>query len=126
MKYKLYTTYLSKLKTAPENAMKLIIMRFPPISFKMYKNTVHCPELSPDADLLMKYKKDNDFNAFSENYLKCIYNNEKASLAIDNIIDCLDNYNDIVLVCCEKDSSICHRTILAKELEKIGYKYNEL
>ena len=126
MKYNLYTTYLSKLKNIDtSNGIVAIIMRFPPVILKD-SNTIHVPELSPSGELLFNYKENKDFESFTEKFWNEINHNDKAQLAIKQIEQALDNYNDVYLVCCEKDYKNCHRSILGEHFKFLGYNWQEI
>lgn len=124
MKHNLYTTYLSKLKNIDtSNGVVAIIMRFPPFIPKD-SNMIHVPELSPTGELLSEYKEDKDFAKFEEKLWK-EFDNEKTKSILKQIEQALE-YNDVYLVCCEKDFNICHRSILGKYFEFSGYKWIEI
>lgn len=128
MKHKIYTTYISKLKSLnfPENAVKVLIMRMPPYSLKK-DDFFHCPDLGPSTEALIKYKKDNDWDSFKAAYEEKMDNDPKMKKLIDDMIEALDFSNDIYLICCEKDYEHCHRWLLANRLKSIGgYEIREL
>lgn len=126
MSYKLYTTYLANMKNIADTCKTAIIMRFPPFIPKD-GDTIHCIELSPKGELLSEYKKDNDYEKFKEKLFEQFNNNkENGKLMLDYIQETLDNYNDVCLVCCEKDFNICHRKIIGEYFEEFGYEWEEL
>lgn len=129
--HKLYTTYFAKLKKINfENPTAIaIIMRMPPIAFLNFEGAIHTPELSPSKDVLLGYKRDNDFSKFTELFNEQLETDEDMKKFINFIIECLDakDGNDICLVCCEKDRDVCHRTLLANYISKItGCEVEEL
>lgn len=125
MNYKLYTTYLSKMKDLPEGIVKAVIMRIPPMSIKTIPNTIHIPQLSPNLDILKEYKQSNDFNTFSDNFNEQLINDKETVKYLNLLIEALE-YNDVALICCEKDYNICHRTLIANYLSNLGYTCEEL
>lgn len=122
--HKLYTTYFAKLKKInfEKPTALLIIMRMPPIAFLKYEGAIHAPELSPKSEMLLNYKRDKDFDSFTESFNKQIEDNKETVEAIKNIIECLEDKdgNDICLICCEKDMNECHRSILANYIYKVS------
>lgn len=125
MKHKLYTTYLSNLKNVPESCKIVIVMRFPPFIPKD-SDAFHCIELSPTGDLLMEYKKDHDFEKFEKKLWDQWNKDKKAQLRLKQLEYTLDNFNDVCLICCEKDLNICHRKILGEYFQFLGYNWEEL
>ena len=129
MKHKLYTTYLAKLKNnkqlLSEDCVIAIIMRFPPF-IPEDGSTIHVSELSPKGTLLSEYKKDKDFEVFSNKLWKQWQSNEEGAMdAIKNIEEALE-HNDVCLVCCEKDINECHRKILGEYFKFAGFEWEEL
>lgn len=120
MTHTLYTTYISKLKSAniPEDAVKILIMRMPPLSVKQIDGLIHVPELSPKSDILLNYKRNNDWEKFTNDFNEQIDTDPELKKYLDYIVEALD-YNDIYLVCCEKNKDNCHRTILANKIKQI-------
>lgn len=125
MTNKLYTTYLSKMKDVPDNTMKAIIMRFPPF-IEENETIIHCPELSPSNELFGQYKKEKDWDYFEINFKKQMYEDKETVNMINVLIEALDNFNNVCLICCEKDNTFCHRRLIAEYLQSLGYEWEEL
>ena len=125
MSYKLYTTYLSKMKNLPEGIVKAIIMRMPPISIQDIPGTVHIPQLSPKIDVLKAYKVNNDFEEFTEKFNEQMYTDPETMEYLNLLMEGLE-HNEVAIICCEKDPNVCHRSLIAKYLTSLGYKCEEL
>ena len=125
MKHKLYTTYLSNIKKVPDSCKIAIIMRFPPFLPKD-GDIIHCPELSPKGKLLNEYKSNKDFDAFKDSLWKQWESNEEGAMDTLKLIEEALEYNDVCLVCCEKDYNECHRSFLGKYYEFLGYEWEEV
>lgn len=123
--YKLYTTYLSKMKELPEGIVKAIIMRMPPISIQNITGTIHVPQLAPKTEVLKAYKANNDFETFTEKFNNQMYTDPETMEYITMLMEALE-HNDVAIICCEKDANICHRSLIAKYLTSLGYKCEEL
>jgi uncharacterized protein YeaO (DUF488 family) len=131
MKYKLYTTYLGKLRShkdlIPDNCKVALIMRFPPFLPKD-GSMIHVKELSPKGKLLSKFKDGEiTFEEFkTELWNQWESNEEKAMDTLKNIEEALDGHNHVCLICCEEDYNECHRKLLGEYFEFAGYKWEEL
>lgn len=118
----IYTTYLSKLKDIPKEAIKVLIARKAPAQETLDKyNCMHALSLAPTQFLLNQYKEDGNFDKF-----KKIFVSEKKVVTfeehdeIEKILE-LCKENDVYLICYEKDYEKCHRSIIA---ELISNKMN--
>lgn len=125
MSYKLYTTYLSKMRNLPEGIVKAIIMRMPPISIQDIPGTVHIPQLSPKIDVLKAYKVNNDFEEFTEKFNEQMYTDPETMEYLNLLMEGLE-HNEVAIICCEKDPNVCHRSLIAKYLTSLGYQCEEL
>lgn len=123
--YKLYTTYLSKMKNLPEGIVKAIIMRMPPISIQDIPGIVHIPQLSPKIDVLKAYKVNNDFEEFTEKFNEQMYTDPETMKYLNLLMEGLE-HNEVAIICCEKDPNVCHRSLIAKYLTSLGYQCEEL
>ena len=121
-----YTTYLSKMKDIPKDTQIIIIMRAAPMSVQKYENLTILKDLAPYGAVLMEYKKTGDIDKLKEAYYKQITEDETAKDLIELAMHTLDNYNSIAFVCCEKDYTTCHRSILGNYLTKLGYNIKEI
>ena len=125
MSYKLYTTYLSKMKDLPEGIVKAIIMRMPPMSIQNIAGAVHVPQLSPKTEVLKAYKASNDFSTFTEKFKEQMYEDPETMEYLNMLMEALE-HNDVAIICCEKDANVCHRTLIAEYLKSLGYQHEEI
>lgn len=125
MSNKLYTTYLSNMKNLPQGIVKAIIMRMPPMSIQKMEDTIHVPQLSPKVEVLKAYKASNNFDDFTEQFNKQMYEDEETMHYLNLLMEGLE-YNEVAIICCEKDPNVCHRSLIAKYLTSLGYKCEEL
>ena len=122
--YKLYTTYAANIKKIPNNTRKVMIMRFP-LAIKD-KDLILIPELAPNANILLDYKGTGDWDEYKKQFLNQMKTDKKMQDYLLQIEECLQEYNDICLICCEKDYTHCHRSILEQYFEDLGYYWEEL
>lgn len=122
--YTLYTTYLSNVKNIPANTSKAIIMRFIPKGFSNNPEYIHILPLSPEANILKKYKADDDFDSFTKSYLKQIEEDLDAREWLDKIARAL-KFNNVAIICCEKDGN-CHRHIIGDLFRKEDIEVKEV
>lgn len=124
----LYTTYFAKMKSIPENAKKLIITRYPPnwINPNQFNNTFIVKSLSPSQDILLNYKKYNDWETYTKNFQKEMEERKDLKDMLSKLEAFLKNDNDVYLLCYEKDYTKCHRYLIAKYLETKGIPWKEL
>lgn len=124
----IYTTYLAQIKKIPDNARKIIIMRYMPASLKDPKYNVEWESsLGPDDILFNNYKKGNiTFDELREKYTEQLELNKLTADTINKLIKDIENNpeQDIYLICCEKDYFECHRRFLIKHIEKILFMKN--
>ena len=130
-KGKLYTSYFSSKKS---QGIKIAVVRFKPdwLDFKD-DNIIHFEELSPSKELFMKHKRlcsviDNEQAwAYFVGGFNCeIKTKQYMEEYIDKVRTILDSGKDVTLICYEKDSNRCHRSLLAKYFEALGYNVGEL
>lgn len=125
MANKLYTTYIARMKHIPKGMVTAIIMRMPPASILKMEHAIHAPQLSPKKEVLVAYKESGDWNTFVEKFNDQMYNDEETSAYINLLMEALEQ-NEVCLVCCEKDANQCHRSLIAKYLEELGYESEEI
>lgn len=124
----LLTTYLSKLNKIPEDYTKLIITRFPPkwLDINKYNDMYIVKLLSPNQDMLLNYKKDNNWEKYVSDF-KVQMNGSEFRRILFNIEKAIKNKEKkVCLVCYEKDYTHCHRYLIAKELESRGIEWEEM
>lgn len=122
----LYTTYISRIKDIPENARKVIIMRYIPKSLKDPKyNLEWLPGLAPNDFLLNNYKKGViTLKEFVDEFEIYLEDNIEAQRAIKSITEDVLNGKDVYLICCEKNHFVCHRRFVRKHIcDNIGYNF---
>lgn len=124
----LYITYLANMKNIPDDMVKLIIVRFvsKQLDLKKLKNTYIVSELSPSKELLLQYKENNNWDWYVSEFYKQMDSDEDMKKALQNVKVLLDSGFDVCLICYEKDYEKCHRFLLAKYFESMGYKWKEL
>lgn len=124
----LYTTYISRIKDIPDNARKIIIMRYMPKSLKDPKYDLEWkPELAPNDFLLNRFKtKQIKPVEFRDEFIDYLETNRLAIQAINDVISSLDAGEDVYLICCEKNYFECHRRWLSHHLLELGYKGDEM
>lgn len=124
----LYTTYFSKMKDIPENSIKLIITRFPPKWLDISKdtNTYVVKELAPSQELLLKYKKDNNWDEYVIDFCNQMNNRVDMINMLNRVRGVLQRNIDIYLICYEKDYTRCHRSLIGEYFKEEEMKWKEL
>jgi len=116
----IYTSYFARLKKFPENFQPIAICQFPP---KWYTGP-SVKIFSPNPDILLQYKS----GQLNEEEYAQLY---KQQLSNINIPDYIEKIFSIcgektpIFLCYEKSTDFCHRYILAKCLNELGYKCEE-
>lgn len=112
----------------PENCIKLIITRFPPkwLDISKYPNAYIVKELSPSQELLLKYKENNDWDWYLENFYKEMEYNQDMKRMLHKLRITLQSGKDVCLICYEKDYTKCHRSLIGHYFEEEGTKWREL
>ena len=110
-------TYLDNCKNLSNDAYTILVTRyFDGRRYGSYQeNNIkeRCIELSPSKKLLEKYKKNKiTFKQLEQRYI-IEMNNPDAKKEMQRIKE-LSKTIDVYLVCYEKDSKQCHRSILLK------------
>jgi uncharacterized protein YeaO (DUF488 family) len=124
----LYTTYFTKMDKIPDDCIKLIITRFPPkwLDVSKYPNTYIAKELSPSQELLLKYKKDNNWDEYViQFYEEMNYRKDMVNM-LKKLSNILNKGIDIYLICYEKDYTHCHRSLLGQYFEEEGIEWKEV
>ena len=108
MKKILYINYLANVKHSP--GVPIMVSRYCPALVRNSMTWLY--DLSPSQDLLGRYKdKQISNNMYLEEFL-IEMNTEDAIKSLHMVYDALD-YNDITLLCYEKQWDFCHRYIIA-------------
>lgn len=114
----LYTTYMSNIKNIPndENTICILVTRWKPrnINSKNFNfDIIWKPNLGPSEVLLTRWKSGNmSWIEYREMYLQEANNNKVFINEMQEIIKYLKEDKNVFLVCYEKDSINCHRSIL--------------
>ena len=118
---KVYTSYFAIEKRVhsrlPDNRQLVAAVRY----FPQWAKREHyrwLRDLGPSADLLARAKaRKISFKDYSEEYLKELTTNYDSMRQVEDLVHLiLYSKMDIVLFCYEKDSSVCHRSILKRLL----------
>jgi len=117
----LFTTYLSALRKVNFNLFKIFPDSGKVVKILYVMRNRGNNAVAPTEDTLTVYKgmqkrgNPQAFEVAKKNYLSDLLRNEKAKEWIDQIA--LDTeYEDVFLVCYEKDPNLCHRTLLAQQI----------
>ena len=114
---KVYTSYFAIEKRVharlPDNRQLVAAVRY----FPQWAKRDHyrwLRELGPSADLLACAKaRKISFKDYAEEYLKELTTNSDSMRQVEDLVHLiLYSKMDVVLFCYEKDSSVCHRSIL--------------
>ena len=99
------------------DGLRILITRFYPRGLKKGHFDLWIRELSPSIDLLMAYKNGNyNWNIFKDTFLYEIANNIN-SLEMVYALHEQSIYDDITLLCFEKDNKPCHRYFVRDIIE---------
>lgn len=124
----LYTTYFTKMDKIPDDCIKLIITRFPPkwLNINKYPNTYIVKELSPSQELLLKYKMNNDWDWYVEEFYDEVNYRKDMVDMLRRLSKVLHEGKNICLICYEKDYTKCHRSLLGQYFEEEGIEWEEI
>jgi len=101
-------SYFANARKLPKDAIKIYVMR------ARFNST-----LAPSWDLLNKAKNEKwSFKKYRIHFIKEITKNKKAIDRLFEIRELAKN-NDVYLICFEKDSSKCHRSILIEIIKNL-------
>src|SRR3989338_6899317 len=84
----------------------------------------HLPELGSPKDIRRQLHQDWDYKKFFKEYQKHIHDEDVMQNI--SIIEGLAKRRKTILMCFEKDFKKCHRSIIAEELKRRGWKVNNL
>lgn len=114
---KIYTSYFGNLKRLQKAGLVPIgISQYPPRFFM----GISMKELAPTARML---GKDITWKQYMEMYSLIIGKLNQAEVV--KKLARLSMGRDVVLLCFEKDQSVCHRSLVAGWLNKAGYNVEE-
>lgn len=122
----LYTSYLSKLKDLPDEITKIIITRTLPksLNFEKFENIYYIQSLSPSLELLMDYKKNQNWDSYVNNFKKEMEEREDLKLELNSLLNFLKD-EEVVLICYEKDYRHCHRSLIGEWVQSHGIQWQE-
>lgn len=122
----IYTTYLSKLKNIPDNAIKVCISRHVNKEVLEKYNCIHALSLAPSSWLLSKYKLHGNFDKFEKDFRKEKSKATKKEHEETTKILNLCRTNDVYFICYELDHTKCHRSIVASQISnKLNIPWEE-
>ena len=110
------TSYFAKMRkmTPEQKAACVSVARFTPKGI----NIPGYDPVMPSKSILLRYKEDEDVDAYAVNY-----EGQLSRLDVDKVAADLDGK---ILLCYEKSSDFCHRHLLASWLNRYGYYCKEL
>lgn len=113
---KIYTSYYSKLKNMPEDAILMSVSRTEPKGVHVH---FKWEEVAPTSEILYGYKKGTvSKEAYTAAYLDQLRQLYKAG-RLSAFIDWAKKQDKpVILLCWEKPGDFCHRIILADALNK--------
>lgn len=113
----LYTSSLNKIGTIHPKMYIVLVTRFKPKFLKidghLKGHVAWYPTLSPNAELLKRYKQDNDW----ESYTRDFYNQYDATLEMRILLQKLiigSEHQDICMICYCTDFFHCHTSLLTE------------
>lgn len=80
----------------------------------------HYPQLGSPSSLRKTLKKDGDYLTFFKNYRKYIKKKKEVVNEVTQLV--ADNGKNSTLLCFEKHSDLCHRSIVASEILRLNPK----
>lgn len=102
-------------KPERSDGKRILVMRIWPRGISKDKIDVWMKELGTEKDLIKKWKSGKiSWEDFSKEYRKSLKGKEDELQQLAK----QSKEGDITLLCTDKDPARCHRTLLAKEIEK--------
>lgn len=122
MSIKIYTSYISNIKSIPSDIVPISI------ALKRIQNIPCYNKLAPSPDILFDYKTTGDFNSFTENYRSKVLSALNPQIVVRDLAAITRSLGGIIpcLVCFEGSDKPCHRHIVAEWLRGYGYFVEEL
>lgn len=117
----LFTTYLSTLRKVKFSSTNIFPKSGICVKMLYVMRKRGNDAVAPSKETLALYKlmqKQGNpmaFEVVKKNYLANLLNSEEAKEWIDKVA-AESQYTDIFLVCYEKDTNLCHRTLLAEQI----------
>ena len=120
----IYTSYFAHAKTIKGDPVLVAISATTPEGFKCY----HLKDLAPSYNNLMDFKRDQDWDKYVKRYEEETLSKltpTKVIAKLEQLTGCTGNGQDIILLCWEKESNRCHRSLVASFLRDAGIKCME-
>ena len=117
---KIYTSYFAMMRNFPKNIVPIAICAKPPA---WYDGLVY-KKLAPSFDILMQYKHQPNVELYTQRFVSEIINNLDFKKVIKEL-EQLSGGKDIALLCFEKPSDFCHRQLVSKHMNELGYNVSE-
>lgn len=112
----IYTTYFSNIRNLPDGVVPISIARSHPPEY----NGLEYKALAPTYDILMDYKRTNDWEAYENSYTATVLRERDVNQTYKELVE-LAGCEDIALVCWEGKNKHCHRHIDSKWFTDAGY-----
>ena len=117
----IYTSYFAQLRKIPDNIMPISICAKAPDWY----SGIQYKKLAPKYGFLMKYKQNQDRDAYINSFQKEILDVLNQDDVVSEL-SALSEGKDIVLLCFEKTHDFCHRHLVANWLnEHLKYRVVE-
>lgn len=116
----IYTSYIAKLNKLPEGH-KVLVTRFAPKHLKPRDDLYIDEALAPSSHILLRYKQDNDWDAYVKAYHREL---EWMDAELDVIRELAED-QDVFLLCYETPDKPCHRHLIAEWYNKKGIPCKE-
>lgn len=117
----LYTSYFAKLRSLPENIVRISICGKAPDWY----DGLQYKRLAPKYDFFMKWKQNHD----NDYYIKCFNEQVLLPLNASEVLSELQSLagldKDIVLLCYERPTDFCHRHLVSAWFREHGIECKE-
>jgi len=109
------------MNNLPEDTIKIIVSLYPPKGIKIRNdlNIFHSPILAPDDETLKTYKKDKDWEKYTEKLITKITSDPEALALLEKVAYAVRHDKNVVFICYEKDYIHCHRHLLAQLMKRL-------
>ena len=109
----IYTSYFAQLRKIPDNIVPISICAKAPDWY----SGIQYKKLAPKYGFLMKYKQNQDRDAYINSFQKEILDVLNQDDVVSEL-SALSEGKDIVLLCFEKTQDFCHRHLVADWLNE--------
>jgi len=118
----IYTSYFSKLRYLPDNAMPVSISLSSPGWYKGKRYKI----LAPSWSILSEWRQTHNEERYVQRFNDEILGRLHPDGIYRNLCSLAWPYEDVVLLCYERPSDFCHRHLVAAWLERNGYPCREM